>query len=208
VAASKLTGLSGRNPNILTHQQERLTLAFARIGKRREAMIEAGYSTGTGWRQHATKLFGTPKIKARIAEHVQAIANKATTSVLVDRDKILGELWNTVGLATDKGDLASRIRALELLGKTRAMFTDKLISEDLDSSLSGKSPAEIEATIKALILEIGPMTVQRYLADVQPQETDESTRSGEDAAGAEAQEAGALPAVPEAGGIPPGGLLQ
>jgi len=202
-------------------KEEKFALAYALRGEDggKAALEEAGYAAGSGWRRQVSILLARDAVARRVVEHRDAIANKATTAAAVTREWIRDELVDNVRRAKSavavldshgqptgewKCDLPSSNRSLELLGKEQAMFTDKVLTEDLDRALSGKTPGEIEDVLKALILEIGPQTIERYLAE----HRNESGGASPGAAGDEKEEAGAVPAVPEASGLSSNRILQ
>jgi len=219
VAASKFTGRSGPDPQRLRERQEAFCLAFATTGNRRLALEKGGYSTAPGWRQNVQKMLVQPKIMARIKELRKEISAKETTLCAVSREMVLTELWDNVKRAKSavpvldahgqetgewKCDLASANRALELVGKSMALFTDKVLTEDLDRSLTGMTDEQVNDLIDALIIESGPTRVRKVLE--RHEGLNGQSREGEGAAGAETPEAPAVRAVPETAGVPPGRL--
>lgn len=175
MAASKV------NRRGLNVRQEKLALAYAICGNRKEAMRQAGYSLGGTWSQQASRLFAKPRIQHRIKVHRDAIASKATTSAAVSREWVRSELVDNVKRAKAaipvldpqgnpigewRCDLTNATRALELLGKESGQFADRQIIDDM-SSLEGKTPEQMEAALKATLAEIGVQTIRRLLAELE-----------------------------------------
>lgn len=75
----------------------------------------------------APRLLKRPEIKKEL-ERLAKLKNAPSEALEeVSRQFILDKLIEIAGDAKRKGD---QLKALELLGKTRAMFSDKLITED------------------------------------------------------------------------------
>lgn len=82
------------------------------------AAIAAGYSENCA-RQIAAENLAKPNISAAIAEGLAAQADRTR----ITADTVLGGLWREARSATKPSD---RLRALELIGKHYAMFTDRV----------------------------------------------------------------------------------
>jgi len=214
----------------LSMQHEKFAVVYATTSDRRAAYEAAGgKSKGNGFYITTGRWLNREDVKRKIASVQKRIEDQAISNAAINRGWVESNLVEVINRCMQKEavfdhdgvptgewrfESASALRGLELAGKTLAMFTDKLISEDLDRALTGKTPEQVEGVMKALIAEIGPTTIRRYLAETEhtPEsaeaEPHESGRAGEDAVGVPPEEAGALPPVSEAGGVPPGRLLQ
>jgi len=127
---------------------ERFCLAIVNTGDKYKAFEIGRYKAKTRGAETSaiSRLLRTPKIKRRIEE-----LNREYFSALgITEERILGNLAEIV-FNKNESNQGDRIRALELLGRARAMWTDKLqhqyggiIPPDVD-------PAQAIADSKAMI---------------------------------------------------------
>ena len=105
-------------------------------------------------RSAAWKLRRRPRIIARIEEF------EKLTRVVIGR--ILTDLEHERQLALAKGDIASAIRASELMGRHLAMFTDMLAVDPAPAFQYDRRVAEDTRTITALLLlrEAGAVAIE------------------------------------------------
>ena len=85
---------------------------------------------------------------------LRALLGKAYSLTI---DSVLDELADVVEKAKSKGDLQSRLRALELQGKYLAMWTEKTLTEDINESkrLSQKEADELREIAKLRLHKVG-----------------------------------------------------
>lgn len=86
------------------------------------AMVDAGYSAKYADTGQAHRIvFGNVRVKAAIAEKIAEISKKIDVTV----EFIVEKLLTGLQLAEQKQDLVAIARFSELLGRYKAMFTDK-----------------------------------------------------------------------------------
>ena len=108
----------------------------------REAYNTAGMADGTIWNVSST-LAANPKVQMRLSA-LKAAKEAERRAIEVSRPEFV--LRELEAIALDKKEpTAARVRALELMGKTVAMFTDRTETEDVTDA----SADEIEARLKA-----------------------------------------------------------
>lgn len=74
--------------------------------------------------EEACRLMSAPKVAARYAE----LMDKAASAAVATAQEVLENL-TSIAMAADKEKTADRLKALELLGKYHALFTDKQVQE-------------------------------------------------------------------------------
>lgn len=168
--------------------------AFARQyfahGDRGRAYREAGYK-GKRANELAGRLLKRPEVERRIAQMQREAENRTVADVTKTKDEVYQQLWETVRLADAKNDIAGRNKALELIGKTVAMFTDVMRRED---PWEGKSRDEMILAVDAFLQDpVVRDLVRERIAQI----------DGRDPGGAAAPEAPGVPPVPEAAGVDP-----
>lgn len=139
-------------------KRDRFVVEYQKDRNATQAAIRAGYSPRTAGSQ-ASRLLRDVNIAAQVVEKQEAIQQQA----IVDATYVLTSLKNIAercqqaepvldrdGEPTGeyRFDAAGANRAVELLGKTMGLFTDKLKIDLAD--LREKSDAELEAEAKAL----------------------------------------------------------
>ena len=167
-------------PVLKNSQWERFALATARGAKRGEAHLEAGYTDG-GKRannQKGSALYNRDEVKARVAELENEIHEQAVEATGLSQAYVIEGLKDNIEVAKQakplfdsqgnetgeyKLDLPAANRAYELLGKHQGMFRDRLDIHNMDSELSGMSPEELRAYVRALATEIGLRVVDESL---------------------------------------------
>ena len=108
----------------------------------REAYDAEGMADGTVWNVSST-LAANPKVQMRLTA-LKAAKEAERRAVALSRPEFVLRELETIAL--DKNEsVAARVRALELIGKTVAMFTDRTETEDVTDA----SADEIEARLKA-----------------------------------------------------------
>lgn len=93
-----------------------------------------------------TRLMQNPKIALSIREGLKAKEQRLLASTLRTKDYVLKKLYS---LAEDDIQASSKIRALELLGKSVAMFTD--VQETKETRTSEDVEKELEDKINQLL---------------------------------------------------------
>lgn len=127
----------------LNVREGRFCLAIANTGKKYEAFDIAGYEAKTQGAKAASvsRLLKRPEIKVKIRE----LTDELMLVKGVTEDRIVANLADIAFTKTNTK--ADRTRALELLGRTRAMFTDNINSTDtqrqreLDAAESAEASA-------------------------------------------------------------------
>ena len=110
----------------LTDKQRIFTAEYVRSGfDRKQAALKAGYSERS-WESLACNLLQKPQIKAEIDRHL----SKLEQGTEVKAEEIIQAL-RKIAFAPESQRVTNgdRIRALELLGRTKALYSDKLVSE-------------------------------------------------------------------------------
>lgn len=146
-------------------------------------------------------LYVRPEIRARVAGLQERRANVVAMKDVVTREEVVQSLRETRNLALGRGDLSAKNKADELLGRHIGMFTDKVLTRD--SEIEGKTPEELEAFVAQAIAELGPNTVRRIMGSAQAEKHGGAAPAGEAAVSSQAEQARPLPAVSEAGDLPP-----
>ena len=148
----KGTSRSATLPNGLTEKQEAFCMAvFEGAGfsdAYRAAYDTANMKPATINRQ-AHELMINPKITARMDELHRQREQEQRMSALSRSEKVIKKL-EEIGLQDDTGSTA-QIRALELLGKTIGMFTDKIETEDKTERDADAIKAELQQKLKHLM---------------------------------------------------------
>lgn len=118
----------GRNADGLTAQQEAFAQAIAAGAKSQSDAYRSAYDTAgmkpETVQNEASRLMARPEIAARVnaivaAKQAQALHDAGETRRLVTRELL-------ARISDPKNPPAVQLRALELLGKTVAMFTDRV----------------------------------------------------------------------------------
>ncbi len=107
--------------NELTPRQRSFAEAYAACGNASEAARKAGYSIRTAPSQGA-RLLKNAHVSARITQ-LQA---EAAARAEIEIDDVIDMLLASYKDAKDAGQHGPAVRAVELLGKTLRMFTDKI----------------------------------------------------------------------------------
>ena len=133
----------------LTNKQSRFCQEYVTGLNATAAAIRAGYSAKTANRIGSENL-SKPDIREKIAELQEEISAKLE----VTTERIVRELAKIAFDETDKFKPRERMRALELLGKHRQMFTDRASGEDNSEPQvvvywpnNGKDPSAAERTV-------------------------------------------------------------
>jgi len=96
----------------------------------------------------ASKLVASPKIALSIRQAIERKEQAVTASALRTRNYVIERLYKE---SKESESDASRVRSLELLGKTVAMFSDVL--EERTSRDSEEIERDIEAKLEQLLSE-------------------------------------------------------
>jgi hypothetical protein len=104
----------------LNLRQWKFARLYAATGNARESAIQAGYSTKAA-PQQAIWLLKNPHVRLAIDTAVA----ESTERCAVTTDSVLRGLVRESTFTGTGASHAARVRALELLGKTLAMFTDQ-----------------------------------------------------------------------------------
>ena len=95
--------------------------------------------------KEATVLLQHPKITQRINELIKVKENRLLASTTKTKEYVLKKLYE---LVETESNPQARIRSLELLGKSIAMFTD--VQETKDTRTKDQVEQDIEAKLKEL----------------------------------------------------------
>ena len=114
----------------LTPRQHSFAQAYAACGNASEAARKSGYSLKTAASQGA-RLLKNVHVSARITQLQGAAAERAEIEI----DDVIDMLLQSYKDAKAAGQHGPAVRAIELLGKTLRMFTDKIsFSEEQGAS--------------------------------------------------------------------------
>jgi len=147
----------------LSEQQKRFAESYMRTFDAGKAAIEAGYSEQSAPSQ-GSKLLRKPQVSAYIDQLSAEIQEKTTVEV----GEIIAEIRKIAfAPASQKIANSDRLRALELLGKTLALFSERFAFESDEPErmpLTGKEREDFEelARIKIAALTKG-LSVSEYL---------------------------------------------
>jgi phage terminase small subunit len=109
--------------------------------------------------QNACRLAANVNITARIENRTAAQDRAGIACSVSDRELVLRTLRDTV--LDQKEKTADRLRATELLGKTIAMFTDKVIEQS-----EQRTPEEIKAELQTIMSQVFDKPEKRRLKAV------------------------------------------
>lgn len=197
--------------------------------KKNDAYIAAGYKPKdrrAASNQARNLEQKNPEILARITELEDDLRNDSLRTAAINREYVLEGLRENHQKASqskaildregnETGEYTFQVagsnRALELMGKELGMFVERFSIESLDSQLESMSGEELRAFVKASACEVGLRVVE--MNDAETLDWIERTARrlgyrlveirGAGAGGAEAPEAGGVPPVSEAEGVPP-----
>lgn len=151
---SREAAQKGGSPEGLTYKQELFCAEFLKDFSAAGAARRAGYSEQVA-NKTAYQMLQNPKISKRINE----LQGNRETRTKITVDEILKRLIRIADAAETDQDFNVALRALELLGKNKAMFTDKNISEVTHKNpfASGQDDEAIErdATRMAAVVRAG-----------------------------------------------------
>lgn len=91
-----------------------------------QALRESGYADKYVV-NHAKHLWG----KSEVQEQIKSAIARRTVKSELNREKVEANIEMLLGLALEKGDLATAARCIEMQGKSIAMFTDKIQGETI-----------------------------------------------------------------------------
>lgn len=135
----------------LTGKQEAFAQLVAKGSMLVEAYREAGYmpngSDKTQW-EAASRLMANSKVLARVKQ-LQADMEEDRRTIERRREEyVLKRLQDEAERAETDG---SRVRALELLGKTIGMFTDRVETDDKTERAASDIEAELRQKLERLL---------------------------------------------------------
>jgi len=136
-----------KNDKGLTDRQEIFCTEFIKDLNAIAAAKRAGYGKLTAER-NAYKFLKHEAIRKRI-EELKAESFKRTA---IDSDDILRRLVRIADRTEQEGDFNAAIRSLELLGKHKALWTEKTVNETtiMNAFASGNSEEDIERDVERL----------------------------------------------------------
>jgi phage terminase small subunit len=136
-----------KNDKGLTDRQEIFCTEFIKDLNAIAAAKRAGYGKLSAER-NAYKFLKHEAIRKRI-EELKAESFKRTA---IDSDDILRRLVRIADRTEQEGDFNAAIRSLELLGKHKALWTEKTINETtiMNAFASGNSEEDIERDVERL----------------------------------------------------------
>lgn len=103
-----------------------------------KSAVRSGYTEATA-RANCGRMLADQKVRARIDE-LKAERNKR---VQVEADEVIDRLLRVADKSEVEGDWHASLRAIELLGKHLAMFTDKSQIHIENPFAAGQSPEDI-----------------------------------------------------------------
>jgi len=135
----------------LTGKQEAFAQLVAKGSMLVEAYREAGYmpngSDKTQW-EAASRLMANSKVLARVKQIQADIEEDRRTIERRREEYVLKRLQEEAEQADTDG---SRVRALELLGKTIGMFTDRVETDDKTERQAADIEAELRQKLERLL---------------------------------------------------------
>lgn len=134
----------------LNNQEERFCYVLVNTGDKYEAFRKAKYKASTKEAEQAcvSRLLRRPWIKARI----KVLEREYYEALGIDEKRILG---NVAEIAFDKKAIKSeRLKALELLGKERAMWKEKTITEEVTNPITDAERALYERMAREMNIKI------------------------------------------------------
>ena len=136
-----------KNERGLTDRQEIFCAEFIKDLNAIAAAKRAGYGKLTAER-NAYKFLKTEAIRNRI-EELKSDSFKRTA---IDADDILRRLVRIADATEQSGDFNAAIRSLELLGKHKALWTEKTVNETtiMNAFASGNSEEDIQRDVERL----------------------------------------------------------
>ncbi len=136
-----------KNERGLTDKQELFCSEFIKDLNAIAAAKRAGYGKLSAER-NAYKFLKHDIIRKRIEQLKETSFKRAA----IDADDILRRLVRIADRTEQEGDFNAAIRSLELLGKHKALWTDKTVNETtiMNAFASGNSDEDIERDIERL----------------------------------------------------------
>lgn len=121
----------------LTPKQELFCIEYMKDFNGTQAAIRAGYSENT-----AQQISSENLSKPLVSEYLNSLINKKMDKVEIEVDDILQDIIQTRAEAASEKKHSDRLKANELLGKYKKMWTDK-------TELTGENggPVKTEAVI-------------------------------------------------------------
>jgi hypothetical protein len=131
-------------------EKQRAFADYIAAGKNLSDSYRAAYDASkmkdTSIHVNACQLAADTRVTQRIEDR-RAVQDRAEIAIqLSDKELVLKTLRDTV-MKTDK--VSDQLRAVELLGKTVAMFTDKVIEQD-----DQRTPEQIRTELKELMTQV------------------------------------------------------
>lgn len=105
----------------LTPKQDRFIQEYLKDLNATQAALRAGYSEKTAY-SIGNENLSKPEIAAEIAKRQESIGHENEITV----EWILGEMKSTYFEAKREGEYSAANKSLEMLGKYKGMFTEKL----------------------------------------------------------------------------------
>ncbi len=156
---------------LLNTRHELFCQARARGLDQTASYIAAGYKAPQA-KGNASTLAKKDAIRARIAELIRAQEKKTIQNVALTEEWIIGRLKSisdaTSDPASEKWNPAAASRALELLGKTLAMFTDRIDQTTRKAAAELHSTGELDEEMARLRAEIADLEARRERATNPP----------------------------------------
>ena len=136
-----------KNDKGLTDRQEIFCTEFIKDLNAIAAAKRAGYGKLSAER-NAYKFLKHEAIRKRIEE----LKKESFKRTAIDSDDILRRLVRIADRTEQEGDFNAAIRSLELLGKHKALWTEKTINETtiMNAFASGNSEEDIERDVERL----------------------------------------------------------
>ena len=122
----------------LTDKQEMFCLEYLKDLNGTQAAIRAGYSEDSA-RQIATENLSKPSIENRL----QQLMEERTKKIEIEIDDILQDIIDTRKECANEGKHSDRLKANELLGKYKKMWTDKVDVQPLGKDGLPVDPSQI-----------------------------------------------------------------
>jgi phage terminase small subunit len=128
-----------KNQSILSSKQEEFCNQYLVDLNATQSAVRSGYTETTA-RANCGRMLADPKVKARIDE----LKVERIKRTQIEVDEVIDRLLRVADKSEDEGDWHASLRAIELLGKHLAMFSDKTKIQIENPFAAGQSDEDIK----------------------------------------------------------------
>ena len=151
----------------LTAKQELFCREFLKDLNTYAALIRSGYAPNFA----KTKGYQYLR-KEKIMNYLEHLRKEQTKRIQINADDVLRRILRIANAAEDNQEFNSALRALELLGRHLALFTDRIESDvKINPFAAGGSPEDVAKATERLLKVAAPKLL--VLHGGKPEETDE-----------------------------------